>query len=204
MRSRVCRQNGKALCRALAARPGHSLRSRGALEPWLGRTTTDRDSWICSGWQLPPRQSSVSSIPRSSTRTSPIRAIWLTISATTSAARGTTRPSGGRLRPDVVRNPFAVAARHLKRHGQIGLPCMAVHAVANNTLNACAPHLRIVLRILGLVYGHGPRSADRRSSAAAVFAVVPGEQCAGAVAVGQRRQRLARWTAGIEVHVADL
>jgi hypothetical protein len=41
-------QNGKryAVLRLLAQ--GTPLRSRGPLEPWLGRTSTDRDSWICS------------------------------------------------------------------------------------------------------------------------------------------------------------
>lgn len=41
-------QNGKryAVVRLLAQ--GTPLRSRGALEPWLGKTQTDRSAWICS------------------------------------------------------------------------------------------------------------------------------------------------------------
>src|SRR5207244_11152760 len=41
-------QNGKryAVVRLLAQ--GTPLRSRGALESWLGKTQTDRTSWICS------------------------------------------------------------------------------------------------------------------------------------------------------------
>ncbi len=41
-------QNGKryAVLRLLAQ--GTPLRSRGPLQPWLGKTSTDRDSWMCS------------------------------------------------------------------------------------------------------------------------------------------------------------
>ncbi len=41
-------QNGKRYAVLWLLAQGTPLRSRGALEPWLGRTSTDRDSWICS------------------------------------------------------------------------------------------------------------------------------------------------------------
>jgi hypothetical protein len=41
-------QNGKRYAVLWLLAQGTPLRSRGTLEPWLGRTSTDRDSWICS------------------------------------------------------------------------------------------------------------------------------------------------------------
>jgi hypothetical protein len=41
-------QNGKRYAVLWLLAQGTPLRSRGPLEPWLGKTSTDRDSWICS------------------------------------------------------------------------------------------------------------------------------------------------------------
>jgi hypothetical protein len=41
-------QNGKRYAVLWLLAQGTPLRSRGPLEPWLGRTSTDRDTWICS------------------------------------------------------------------------------------------------------------------------------------------------------------
>jgi hypothetical protein len=41
-------QNGKRYAVLWLLAQGTPLRSRGPLEPWLGKTSTDRDTWICS------------------------------------------------------------------------------------------------------------------------------------------------------------